>query len=281
MRPLRKPKGPYLLGLTTIGLAFTLLGLFLLAVKNLEGMVGRWREGIQMVCYLKPGLGGSEVEGVIEALRGEEVVGDVEYLPPQRVKEEFLRDFSGLIQGMEDLQEDLFPPVLLVSLKVPLPPGDLRALSQRMGAIPGVEEVQYGGRWLEKALQVIGVMRTATWVLGGILLGITLLISTNTLRLLFYQRKEEVEILRLMGATEGFIRAPFIGDGILQGFLGALLALFLSWLCFVVVQQKLPQWLLAYLPRMEFLSPWEALVLVGLGVLSGTLGGYWACSGRA
>lgn len=273
-------KGPYLLGLTTIGLTFSLFGLFLFTVKNLEGVVGSWQKGIQIVCYLQTGLDEASVQKVLEAIKSQGEAEEVRYLPPSKVKGEFLEGLSELFQGLEDLQEDLFPPVVQVSFKAPLTPEDLRAIARRIEAIPGVQEVQYGGKWLERAFQIIGFLKTAVWVLGAILFGITLLISTNTLRLLFYQRKEEVEILRLMGATERFIRTPFVIDGVLQGFLGALFALVLSWVVCSVIGQSLPDWLSIYLPQGKAFSFREGVLLLSLGVLSGLLGGMLACSER-
>ncbi len=278
LRDLRKVrKGPYLFGLATIGMAFSLFSLFLLSVENLQRMLSLWQRGVEIVCYLEPGLDGSQIEEVLEAIRGTEGIAELHYLPPEKVKEQFLREMEGLLDGLEPLQEELFPPTVEVKLQSPLSLEGLRSLAQRLKAIQGVRDVQYGGSWLKRALDLMEFLKASTWAVGAVLFCVTLLISANTLKLVFYERKEEIEILRLMGATEGFIRTPFVIEGAIQGLLGALLALLLAGVLFGLIEGKMPPWLVPYLPEVRFLSVRSTLMLLGLGILSGILGGLLSC----
>lgn len=278
LRDLRKVrKGPYLFGLATIGLAFSLFSLFLLSVENLQRMLSLWQRGVEIVCYLEPGLDESQVERVLEAMRRTEGIGELRYLPPERVKEELLTEMGGLLEGLEPLQEELFPPTVEVKLKSPLSLEGLRSLAQRLKAIRGVKDAQYGGRWLQRALDLIGFLKASTWAVGAVLFCVTLLISANTLKLVFYERKEEIEILRLVGATEGFIRTPFVIEGAMQGLLGAILALLVAGALFGLIQGRIPSWLMPYLPEVRFLSVRSTLVLLGMGILSGIIGGLLSC----
>src|SRR5204862_8052707 len=133
-----------------------------------------------------------------------------------------LGDMAGALDG---LAQNPLPPSLEITPRVSLPPATVRFLAAQMGTLPGVTEVDYGREWLDKlealarGLRVFGAGALFT------VLGAALLVVANTIRLAVYARRDEIEIMKLVGATDGYVRAPFLLEGALQGLLGAALAL--------------------------------------------------------
>jgi len=280
-RHFREGKGPYLFGLSTITMAFFLFALFLMALENLEGLISTWHKRIQVVCYLEGGIGKEEVERIKEQIAEQPEVGALKYIPPQRIKEELLGDLGEMARGLEGLEEELFPSCLEISLKSSLSLASLEAFARRMEKIQGVAEVQYGGNWLQRASLLLNLLKGGAWVTGGVLLLVTLLITANTLKLVFYQRREEVEILRLVGATEGFIRGPFYLEGTVQGLIGAGVAIGLAALAHNFVQTEVSSRVYPYLSHISFLSLRSIALLLALGLSSGLSGGMISCSGSS
>ena len=278
-RHFREGAGPHLFGLCTIALAFFLFSLFLMFVENFEALMARWQKRVQIVCYLKTGLSEAAVKELRRRALQEKGVSSVRYISPQEAKEELLKRMGEVAQGLEEMAEELFPACLEVSLRRGLGLQAVEALAGRLQRLKGVEEVQYGGRWLQRARALLRLLKGTIWILGGILLLVTLFITANTLRLIFYRRQEEVEILRLVGATEGFIRYPFLIEGALQGLLGAGISVVLLALLHPFISMALGSQAIPYLPSFRFLSAPALLSLLSLGFLSGLIGGAISCTG--
>lgn len=275
----RQGTGPHLFGLCTIALAFLLFSLFLMFVENFEALMAQWQRRVQIVCYLKPGLSRVAVEELQQRVLREKWVSSLRYISPQEAKEELLKRMGDVARGLEEIAEELFPACLEVSLQKGADLQAVEDLADRLQRLKGVEEVQYGGRWLQRAMTLLRLLKGAIWVLGGILLLVTLFITANTLRLIFYRRQEEVEVLRLVGATEGFIRYPFLIEGALQGLLGAGISVALLAMLQPLIGMTLGAQAVPYLPPLRFLSPPAILSLLSLGFLSGLIGGVISCAG--
>src|SRR5207248_8254283 len=129
-----------------------------------------------------------------------------------------LGDLSGSLEG---LSQNPLPPSLEVTPREPLPPVGLRVLAAQLSQLPGVQEVEFGREWLDK-LEALGRGLRA-FAAGAlvVVLGAALLVVANTIRLAVYARRDEIEIMKLVGATDGYVRAPFLMEGALQGVLGA------------------------------------------------------------
>jgi cell division transport system permease protein len=277
----RSPKGPQIFGVLTIGLAFTIFSVFLLGIQNFQGIVSKWQQGIEVLCYLNPDLPESKIKEILDRIKNEPQISEAKYLSSKEVQQEFLKEAGNLLEGFKDFEEELFPNLISLRLKRPLTVQELKALASRLQEIPGIKEVQYGGKWLERVYESLNFLKGLLLVGGILLFGITLFICSNTLKLIFYQRKEEIEILRLMGASESFIRIPFVIEGTLQGTLGAILSLVCSYLIFEFLQSKIPMWVLPYLPELKFFSLKTMLSIMGLGLLSGMIGGFLSCVGSS
>jgi len=210
----------------TISLALLIASLFLLVYVNLEGMAEGWSDKVQVTAYFdrEPApLAVAALKGRVQAIPGTAkvvFVGQVE-------AEKRLR---GRLKGQESLLEGITPEVLPASLEISLDRKHreneaVAAYVSSLKQIQGITEVQYGEEWVKRFNSFMNLFRLMGALLGGFMTIAVLFIVSNTIKLTIYARKEELELLGLVGATRFFIKAPFLIEGVLQGAAGAVLSL--------------------------------------------------------
>ena len=204
----------------TLAVALFVTGLFAAALRGAERLLGAWAGEVSISVYLDPGADlerAREAAAAAAAGRRVEAVSAPEALRRFR---EALGPQGGLLDGVKP---DLLPPSIEVSA-----PGirlaEARALASRLAQVPGAREVDYGNAWLEKLERLLGRLRWAGAALFAALAAGAAVLVANTLRLGVFARREEIEIMRLVGATDLFVEAPFLIEGLLQGALGGSLA---------------------------------------------------------
>lgn len=222
-----------LLTIGTISLALLIIALFLLVYVNLEGMAESWSEKVQVTAFFDRELAQQEVvalKGKVQSLSGTDKVVYVS-------KDEAMKRFRARLKGQETLLEGVAPEVLPSSMEISLKKENrssemVDAYVVRLKKIPGISEVQYGEEWIKRFNTFMNFMRLVGALLGGFLILAGLFIVSNTIKLTIYARKDELEVLGLVGATRFFIKAPFLIEGIFQGAVGAVLALLILTACY-------------------------------------------------
>lgn len=212
----------------TITLALLIISLFLLFYVNLEGTVDQWSRKVVVTVYFVNELSPQEAGALkarISALSGTD---SVKYI----AKDEALKRFRSRLKGQEALLEGVAPDVLPASMEISLKKGfrSVEAVTDFVAAlkkIQGVGEVQYGEEWVRKFLTFFQFLRMLGILIGSFLVLAVLFIVSNTIKLTIMARKEELEILSLVGATPFFIKAPFLVEGMIQGAAGSLCAVIL------------------------------------------------------
>jgi cell division transport system permease protein len=237
---LQKNLGINFMAIGIIGLALLILGLFLLVGVNLNAVVKRWGEQIQISAYLKEGLDATLTDKVKRKLLAMEEVLEAEYVSKDTALERFrvmLKSEADLLKGIEG---NPLPPSFEIRLAE-----DFRTMTgvekaaQQIAAIQEVNEVSYGREWLGNFLAIIRLIKLLTAVVGTLILAAAVFIIYNTIKLTMYSRTEEIGIMKLVGATDFFIRLPFLFEGVTQGMTAALLSLFMLWITFAVVIKSL------------------------------------------
>ena len=210
----------------TIALALLIASLFLLVYVNLEGMAAGWSDKVQITAYFDrepTPLAVAALKGRVKAIPGTAKTVFV-------TKQEAEARLRARLKGQESLLEGITPEVLPASLEIRLDRGhrDSAAVARYVVAlkqIAGISEVQYGEEWVQRFNTFMNLFRLMGALLGGFLAIAVLFIVSNTIKLTIYARKDELELLGLVGATRFFIKAPFLIEGVLQGALGAVLSL--------------------------------------------------------
>ncbi|MCZ6549880.1 MAG: permease-like cell division protein FtsX [candidate division NC10 bacterium] len=259
-----------------IAIAFLVTGIFLLLTLNLSTVVARWAEDFQVVVFLDDTITKKQRTLVQKRLDGEMAVRDVTYLS----KKEALADFRRKIRGQESLLEGLktnpLPASFQLRIREQYQTADvLGHLAASLKRIEGVEDVLYGQEWVERLTSLIEVMKILGIVIGGVLAVASLFIVANTIRMAVYARAQEIEIMRLVGATRAYIQIPLILEGTLQGGLGAALALGLLYALFRGTLWQLgttASMIFAGTELTQFLEAEYRMAMVGLGALLGGVG---------
>ena len=222
---LRARPWPTAVTVVTITLAFALLAGYLLLFQTLTRAADAWGERLEVSAYLAEGVDAAAGRALAERVARWPEVARAVYVS----KSEALARFRAALGGQTALLEALPGNPLPASIEVSLvpehrTPAGLAALEARLGAERGVTDVEYGREEAQRLASLVAIVRVAGGGIAGLLALVATLIVANTVRLALYARQDELELLRLVGATEGFVRAPFVIEGVLQGLAGAALA---------------------------------------------------------
>ena len=258
----------------TIALAFTLLAGYLVVYQALGRAADAWSARLEVSAYLADAVAEDEGRALAQRVTGWSEVAGASYVS----KADALARFRAALAGQAALLEALPGNPLPASIEVALVPerrtGEgIRAVAARLGALPGVTDVEDGREEARRLVAIVRVVRLVGFSVAALLALVATLIVANTVRLALYARQEELEILRLVGATESFVRAPFLIEGALQGALGAAMAVALAALAHRLI---LPALLAVgdFLSpaAVAFLTPAASAVLVAGGALLGLTG---------
>lgn len=258
-------RAPLLSALSIMTIAFSLfaLGLFGLVALNVDRALESVEERVEIRAYL---LDGTAPEAVSAAM------GDVASFP-EVARVDLVSQDSALARAKRDMGEfrDVFDAAFLpASLEVQLKPGfrdpvTVEAVANRMRNYDFVEDVRFGREWVEKLYNIRNVATAAGLVLGAAFAAVAVIIIGATIRMAVLARAKEISIMRMVGATDGFIRRPFVVEGLLKGIAGGLLAFALTWLAHGVISGSLGI-------STVFLGWPMALLGVAFGGLIGVLG---------
>ncbi len=259
----------------TMAVSLFVFGAFLVVANNLSAVVSEWSRKIQVTFFLEDGLAPHIRASLENRLREDPAVESVEHISREKAVERFrsmFRDLSGL---PEDLGENPFPASLEVTLRISREaPKEVERLARDYGAAPGVEEVQYDLLWVQRLFTGIRLMRWVGGLLGGVLVLASVFTISNVVRLTAYARQDEIDIMRLVGATQAYVKGPFVVEGMVQGGLGGLLALGLLWLSFRLAARDLLASSHLLGQDIGFLPSSLSLAIVVGGMLVGIVGGY-------
>jgi cell division transport system permease protein len=268
----------FLLGILTVGtitLALLIIALFLLIFVNLEGVTEDWSKRVQVTAYFDKELSPQEVAAFKARINSLSGTDKVTYVG----REEAVKRFRSRLKGQESLLEGVSADVLPSSLEISMQreSRNSEAVAEyvnRLKKVPGIGEVQYGDEWVRRFSTFMNFMRLVGALLGGFLLLAVMFIVSNTIKLTIYARKDELEVLGLVGATRFFIKAPFLIEGILHGAAGAILAIFVLTACYYGFLHNAGNFL-SFNPADTGISFLPTAYLAGLflgGVLLGFLG---------
>lgn len=268
---LRRSGRSALVSIGTIAIAFATLGGFLLISVNVQGVLDQWLQAAEMSVYLHDGTSDGDRQALEQFLRSHPVVAGVEYVSSERALERFRADFPELRDVTSGVGTNPFPPALEVRLRSE-GAGDAAAdaLAKDVSGKAGVSDVRYDRRWLARLVGIVTSARLA----GGLVAAILMLGAAFTVgavvRLSLYARRDELEIMQLVGAPFSYIRGPAIVEGLLLGGIGAAVAL----VAIAILYSALSRWLGSDLAgfggvgQLRFLGPTEFVMMLlgGLGV---------------
>jgi len=267
----------YAISVGTTAISLLIFGAFVLLSVNVKTWIQGWGQALSISVYLKDGIDERTREGIraaISALQGAEIKGFVS-------KEKALQEMKGMLGSQAGLLDGLTRNPLPASFEVAFRNVDRakfepKGIREALEKVAGVDEVQYNEQWLDQFQGLLYVLKVAGFAIGGLLCVAVLFIITNTIKLAIYSRRNEIEIFKLVGATDWYVKAPLLIEGALQGLLGALIALAVLLAIHFSLSFKGIQ--IFGLPLMDFvfLSESYALGILSLGLVLGLLGSFIA-----
>ena len=238
-------------------------------------MAERLSKNLAVVFFLEKGLSPADTEAALQAIRSSPHVRQVRYVTPQEALRRFRQRFPQLQEVVTGLGLNPFPPSVEAVLKEKAAAApDVLGFMDSMRRIKGVEDIQFNREWVERMRSLSRLARAVGFFLGGILVLASFFIISNVIRLNVLARKNEVEILRLVGASNAFIRVPFLLEGMALGVLGSLLSLALIYGVIRIFPVYLGSSLgvLQEIVNFRYLSLGQSLGLVAAGAVMGFLG---------
>ncbi|MCP4661851.1 MAG: hypothetical protein GY856_41135 [bacterium] len=262
-----------LLAILTIGVSLFLAGTFLVVSANLQHVVAQWQGESKVVVYLETASSESSRQRVQQRLTEAEWAVAVEAVSAEVAGRRFRETFPALADLLDGWGEEPLPASFEVSLDWDRIEGaSLDAWLEELRAEPAVSMIDDDRDWLRQLQAVVLVLRGLGMVLGAILLATAIFMISSVIRLTAFLYRDEIAIMRLVGATEFLIRGPFYMEGLLQGLVGGGLAVTALLVAHSLFVQRSSGSLLASVLATESPGFLELLLLVGLGGLAGLIG---------
>jgi len=272
-----------LLSTSTIALALLVLGGFLIATANLQRLGVEWSSAAEMSVYLEDQITDQQRKAIEDAIAPSDIVASREYVSKGVALSRFRETFSDLAGSIETLGTNPLPASYEVRLKAgPASEAGLEALGAKLRATSGVVDVRYDRQWLSRLMSAINVIRGVGLAIGAVLTLAAALTVASVVRLALHARRDEIEIMQLVGAPTAYVRGPFVMEGVIQGGVGALVALALLAVAFFALRgvYLVPLAAAMNMSSIAFLPAELGVLLVVGGMAVGCVGGLVAAWGR-
>ena len=253
------------LSVTTIAFSLFVLGLFGLVVVNLQDALRGVEERVEIVAYLLPG---TPIETTAQALKDIEAFPEVQRATYVSEDDALARARAELVE-LRDVMRELERNPLPASIEVKLKPGfrdadHVGVVAERLRGFGFVDDVRYGRDWVENVDKLRQLAAAVGIVVGTAFAVVAVIIIGTTIRMAVLQRGREIAIMRLVGATDGFIRRPFLLQGAIKGLLGGMVAIGLSYAAYLLIDR--------YLLQSQFFTQEQAVAIIVFGAIIGLLG---------
>ena len=270
------------LSIFSLAVAFVCLGSALLVVTNLDAVRERWAHAGRASIYLKDSASSQEVTALKEALTKVPSVTEVKYVSSGQARSDFAAEGQNVSTttppGDEEhtslaaLPIEAFPASLEIVVRPQTTDAELSDIVTKVKLLPGVDDVETYQAWTERLARLVRGGVAAAALLALVVFAAVLAVVGSTIRLALQRRKTEVEVLRLVGASDRFVKGPFLLEGSVQGALGAAAAIALLAVLFAVMRDRLDVELAALVGVEPSFLPWQMIVaLVGVGGMLGMM----------
>ena len=227
------------------------------------------------MAYLLPGTDNADLADLKLAIQSLDNVDKLRFIPKQEALNQLKAQMKYQSSLFENLTENPLPDSFEIRMTASTESWQkIESLAAQIESLSQIEEVEYGQRWLGRFANLITLFRLAGYAMGALFFMAAIFIVANTIRLVIYSRREEVEIMRLVGATDNFIKLPFYIVGLIQGALGAIIGQGLLFISFILISSNVEQGFFPGLFRFQFLSPLILCEILLGSMLVGWLGCY-------
>lgn len=268
-----------LLTALVIGVTLALPAGLHVVIKNVTAVSQSWESTLRVSLFLKDSITADRALKLRDELKAQPGVGQVDYISREQALAEF-REISGFGEALDLLAENPLPAVIVLTPRSELNQQQVNDLVRGLELRPEVDQAKIDQKWLERLYALLEIAKRAVWLLAGMLALAVIVVVGNTIRLDIENRREEIVVMKLIGAPDGFIRRPFLYTGFWYGMLGGVIAMLLVLVALLAVRG--PANLLSSLYGSSYtlagLSPSAVLLLFVSGIALGWLGAFWTVS---
>ncbi|MCF6247543.1 MAG: permease-like cell division protein FtsX [Desulfobacula sp.] len=263
-----------LITIITISLSILVVSVFLLFFENASRVIESWNQGGRAMVYLVDTFTMDQLPDLQAKLNGLNTIDEMDFISKDQALEKLKNDMSERSAFLKTLKGNPLPDALEIKVKAYDSFEEIQQIAKDIKAIDLVDDVEYGQGWLGKFLNIFNLFKITGYAMCSLFFLIALFITANTVRLAFYSRKLEVEIMRLVGATETFIKAPFYVEGLLQGLLGGVSGLIILFTTYLMVSSGITRNFASYVYfDIQFLS----IKTIFLIIFGSTFLGWFGC----
>jgi len=268
-------KQTFFLSVTTITISIFILGLFLMLFSNLNGFLAKLDDEVQLTVYLNDNISSGERNVLEDIISKSPFVKSTTKVSKEMAWKEFQSNMSDNLKPLLGMKFNPLP----ASYKIQFYEADnrltsIRELSAQLETRKGIESVEYGQEWIAKIEKFMFFSRLFIFAMGGLLSFGLILIISNTIRLSIYSRRDEIELMLLIGATPNFVKVPYLYEGMLQGLTGSILALFLIKGINFYLKDEFQTTIESLSMEFQFIAEPYLFGLVGLSLLVGLVASY-------
>ena len=213
------------LTILSISIGLSLVTTFIMLTLNMDSVIQRWAKNFGVVVYLNENISEEEEKALRNRFSQDTDIIEVKYLSKEHALKELRTTLGENALVLESLNENPLPSSYELSLKSNLlEPELVKNKAAQIKQMTGVEEVQYGEKWLSSLYTISRTLKIGAFFIGGAIFIAITFITYSTIKIFFYRRKDEIETLKLLGATRIFIRLPFLLEGLTLGLLGGMIS---------------------------------------------------------
>lgn len=265
------------LTILTIAVGLLILGGFVLVTLNMDSTLKRWSKGFGLVVYIEEDLSPEEEGLLSEFFKEDPDVAEVKYISKEHALEELKRTLGTMTSILEGFEENPLPSSFELKLKrEALDPVRIEQKASQIKQMSGVEDVQYGEKWLASLNTMSKGMKIVGMLLGTIIFIAISFATYSTIKVLFYRRIDEIETLKLLGATRSFIRFPFLLEGLFIGILGGIVGFLCLFALYSFVSYKIIEFLPSVTGVMMFFPVKTYLAVPLTGAVLSLIGSFFA-----
>jgi cell division transport system permease protein len=258
----------------TISLSILVVSVFMLFFENAGRAIEAWNQGGRAMIYLKADFTMDMLPKLKDGINSLGNVQSLVFISKDEALDRLKKEISSSSAFLKTLQGNPLPDALEIKMTSYNSLEEVEAFAEKIKRIEIVEDVEYGQGWLGKFLKIFNLFKITGYAICSLFFLVALFITSNTVRLAFYSRKLEVEVMRLVGATETFIKAPFYVEGLLQGFIGGILGLVILLITYLIFSSGMTQGLSSYIYfDIRFIS----IKTISLIIFGSTFLGWFGC----
>lgn len=259
----------------TIALSVLIISTFALFMINAGNIFDSWEKGVRLIVYIKNNVQKVEIDNLQNDIRQMRGVADIKFISREEGLERLKQQLAGQLSLLANLDDNPLPDALEVWVRPENKTWkQIEMMAIHIESSHLVEDVEYGQDWLKRFTAFFNLFKLSGGLMGIVFFMATVFIIANTIRLLFYSKSEEMKIMRLVGATDSFIKAPFYLEGIILGAAGGVSGIVALYLAFVLIVNNIDLNFVSFYFTIRFIPVSVSLLIITGSMVTGWLGCY-------